>query len=225
MQWSRSYGGAIIAMSGVSGMSGMSGKSGESDSQLTPTTSVKNGALLLMVLIQPNENTASMDENSAVPTGESKLMHKSGDWTNVSDKPKPKAKSKAKPKAWPKLKPTVTKTKATGIKATIENGSLLPPALIGCLKRRQTKTTTPYGFLDRKIHETLGMKPTQLVGKTIKVEFDIEGELKWFIGEVRSYQQGVHTVFYPEDGTFEEQNFFDPEGPGYIGTAHVSMVE
>ena len=45
-----------------------------------------------------------------------------------------------------------------------------------------------------------------------------------YTGEVRSYLNGEHKVFYPYDQLTESQNFFFPDKPNFVGRGSWKLV-
>ena len=60
-----------------------------------------------------------------------------------------------------------------------------------------------------------------MLRKKIKVKFD-NGQ--WYTGEVRSYLNGEHKVYYPYDQLTESQNFFFPDKPNFVGRGSWKLV-
>ena len=65
----------------------------------------------------------------------------------------------------------------------------------------------------RKSSRVKKVTPSDLVNNRIKVRFE---NGKWYTGEVRSYKQPVHSVYFSYDNTTERQNFFFPDKPNYV---------
>jgi transposase InsO family protein len=73
----------------------------------------------------------------------------------------------------------------------------------------------------RKSTRTKTVNPLDIVGKIIKVKFDNN---RWYTGEVRSYLNGEHKVYYPYDQLTESQNFFFPDKPNFVGRGSWKLV-
>jgi hypothetical protein len=77
---------------------------------------------------------------------------------------------------------------------------------------------------------TRGLRPTDMVGKFIKVKFDNQGVLdkiseemrgnrgRFYRGKVRSYdaREKLHTVYYRSDDTTFYHNFMNPASDSFI---------